>query len=91
MNELESEKNKLEVQIQRNEFNLKEIPSLKKRLKDQESEIERLMKERDDLAAKLKQNDLNRRSDTASADRVRYLERQLEITNNENKKLNENI
>lgn len=75
MSELESEKSKLEVQIQRNEFSLKEIPSLQKRVKDQESEIDKLIKERDDLSARIKQMDLSKRSDNATTDRIKYLER----------------
>lgn len=85
------ERNKLEFEMEKNSINIKQIPTMKKTIKEQETNIQELTAERDDLSARLKQTGLKGGSARAANDRVRYLEKQMEILNTENKKLNANI
>lgn len=89
--DLEKEKNRLEVEVQKTNFNVKEIPSLKKRLDELEEDNRRLINERDDLASQIKQSALAKNAGKATSERITYLEKQLEFHTQENKHLNNNL
>jgi chromosome segregation ATPase len=88
---LASQNNNLTLKNQKFEFDLQEIPHLKKHISAYENEVKQLLGDRDQLKASITQISLKEGSNKATSERIKYLERQLDFTTNENKNLNEKI